>query len=57
MDKRITSSSIKEDHLSREALELLDEVDNELGMQESIVYYDFPLGTSEKLNLPVALIP
>jgi hypothetical protein len=28
MDKRITSSSIKEDHLSREALELLDELDN-----------------------------
>lgn len=47
MEKRITSSSIKEDHLSREALELLDELDNKLGLHESIVYYDFPLFQDE----------
>lgn len=47
MEKRITSSSIKNDHLSRKILSALEEIEKEINIVDGIAYYDFPLFQDE----------
>lgn len=47
LDKRIASPQIKDDHLARELIGLLDDWEEELQIREAVIYYDFPLFRDE----------